>query len=83
MNIEKITSMLNALVCPDITGVILDMLDPYNVRANLEECVHDIEYISYPRLHGVWRDDMQYTYPRSSNIKYNFPGWVIEEYDRE
>ena len=39
MNIEKITSMLNAQVCPDITGVILDMLDPYDVASKHRDCI--------------------------------------------
>ena len=72
--------MLTAQVCRDVAGVILDFMDPCDVRENLEECVHDIEYISYPRLRNVWRDDLRYTYPRSSNVKHNFPAWVINEY---
>ena len=66
---------LNKYFYNDITNIILD----YHYKTQFYEVIKlltdDAEFSD-----EVWRDDEKYTYPRSSNIKYPFPKWILQEY---
>jgi len=70
---------LNKYFYNDITNIILDFHYKTQFYQVVKLLTDDAEF-----KEEVWRNDLKHTYPRSSNIKFPFPFWVMQEYyDKE